>query len=855
MQRLPKYSNEPTDIGDLLPWAYLVAPGVVLNRNASLITTLRYRGPDLDSATKYELIAVSAQMNNLFRRLGDGWFFQIDAQRTPSTSYPSGENFPDPITYMIDEERRSVAETGVHFETNYYFTLGWLPPKASESAARAWFFTDPDGQRKNAASRDRQTITDWLDKFLVERTRLLEAFTAILPEVHALDDSELLTYLHDTISTKRHPVVPGDVSQELCRVLPDTPLIGGKEPRLGKHYMGVITVRQFPTHTTPGILDRLNRLGMAFRWVTRWVALDKATADKEMKKIQREWFSGRKSFMVILKELMSKSESALENPEALANAADANAAMQEIAAEAVGYGYFTQSLIVLDSDPRRLETKLRAVEREINGLGFVTVDEARDGNAIDAFLGAVPGNAQHNIRRPMVSTLNLAHAMPSSGVWAGPVYCQNDLFPGNSRLNHSPAHIFAVTGGTTPFRFSTYVGDVGHTLIVGPTGAGKSVFLNTAEAQFRRYEDAQVYIFDKGGSSRIVTDNVGGTFYDLGGVGSPAFQPLADVKDDLQRSWAQEWLIDIIIGEGIEMNPQRKRAIWDALNEMAAGPREQCTISAFTVLVQDPDIKQALHPFTVDGAHGHLLDATHDDVSLGSWLAFEMEELMNTPQVVMPVLSYLFHKLEQRFDAKRPSILVLDEAWLFLDHPAFSAKIREWLKVLRKANVAVWFATQSLADVAQSKILPTLIEACMTKIFLPNKSARNEEVAGVYRMFGLNDKQLDIIANSTPKSDYYLTSPQGNRLFSLGLGPLALAICGATGKEIQREALAIRRNTTGTREFNEAYLAHLVNKHDQEQLTKPAGERTASPLQWALDFVRSLDGGNAAPSRDTTAAA
>ena len=135
----------------------------------------------------------------------------------------------------------------------------------------------------------------------------------------------------------------------------------------------------------------------------------------------------------------------------------------------------------------------------------------------------------------MVSTLNLAHAMPSSGVWAGPVYCQNDLFPGNSRLNHSPAHIFAVTGGTTPFRFSTYVGDVGDTLIVWPAGAGKSVFLNTAEAQFRRYEDAQVYIFDKGGSSRIVTDNVGGTFYDPGRVGSPAFQPLAETGCSLVK--------------------------------------------------------------------------------------------------------------------------------------------------------------------------------------------------------------------------------------------------------------------------------------------------------------------------------
>lgn len=192
---------------------------------------------------------------------------------------------------------------------------------------------------------------------------------------------------------------------------------------------------------------------------------------------------------------------------------------------------------------------------------------------------------------------------------------------------------------------------------------------------------------------------------------------------------------------------------------------------------------------------------------------------------------------------------MLDEAWLFLDHPAFSAKIREWLKVLRKANVAVWFATQSLADVAQSKIMPTLIEACMTKIFLPNSSARNDEVAKFYRMFGLNDKQLDILASSTPKRDYYLTSPQGNRLFSLGLGPLALAVCGATGKEAQRDAIAIRKTTNSPVQFNEAYLSHLVNKHDQAQASKPESQRTQSPCNGRSTSCAPLI---AAPQRPAT---
>lgn len=833
MRRIPNYRTEPSDIGDLLPWAWLIAPGVVLNRNGSLMTTIRYRGPDLDSATKYELVSMTARMNNIMRRLGDGWFFFVDAQRVPSTAYPSGEGFPDPVSYLIDEERRAVFESGVHYETHYYLTLGWLPPKANESAARAWFFTDPDGERKQQEQRDRQTVNEWLETFEAERVRMTLALDGILPEADLLDSTQLLTYLHDCISTKRHVVQPGNVSQELCRVLPDTPLVGGKEPRLGRHYIGVITVRQFSPNTHPGLLDRLNRLDMAFRWVTRWVALDKLHADKELKKVRREWFSARKGFGTIIKELITGEGSALENPEAMANAADADAAMQELAVEAVSYGYLTQSIVVLDPDLSRLEKKLAMIEREINGLGFVTVNETEKGNPLDAFLGAVPGNCQHNIRRPMVSTLNLVHAMPSSAVWAGPLHCQNNLFPGNENRDSAPPHMFTVTGGTTPFRLSTFVGDVGHTMIVGPTGAGKSVLLNVLEAQWRRYPGAQTYIFDKGASSRVLTAGVGGTFYDLGGSDSPAFQPLARIDNERERQWAQDWLIDILIGEGVEIDPERKGAIWKALTSLASAPVEQRTISGFTILVADEKVKTALHPFTVDGAYGSYLDSAHDDLSLGSWLAFEMEELMNAKPIVMPVLSYLFHRLEERFkEGGAPSLLVLDEAWVFLDHPSFAAKIREWLKVLRKANVAVIFATQSLADVAQSAIVPTLIEACMTKIYLPNPSARNDEMAKVYRQFGLNEKQLDILMGATQKRDYYLTSPIGNRLFSLGLGNVALAYCAATGKKQQTRAMQILAEH-GEAEFNAVYLADVV------EATRDA-ESGESPAQWALDFIESL---------------
>lgn len=147
--------------------------------------------------------------------------------------------------------------------------------------------------------------------------------------------------------------------------------------------------------------------------------------------------------------------------------------------------------------------------------------------------------------------------------------------------------------------------------------------------------------------------------------------------------------------------------------------------------------------------------------------------------MVLPVLTYLFHRLEARFTG-RPTLLILDEAWVYLDNPAFAARIREWLKVLRKKNVAVVFATQSLADIANSSIAPAIIESCPQRLFLPNDRAMEPQSRNFYEQFGLNERQIELVSRAVPKRHYYLQSRRGNRLFELGLGPIAMALCASS---------------------------------------------------------------------------
>ena len=443
-----------------------------------------------------------------------------------------------------------------------------------------------------------------------------------------------------------------------------------------------------------------------------------------------------------MREVLYNEPAPLVDSDADNKAVDADAALQELGGDHVAFGYLTATVTVWDASRTRAAEKVRAVERVINARGFTTIREAV--NAVEAWLGSLPGHVYANVRQPLIHTLNLAHLVPLSAVWAGPA--RNDHLDG-------PPLLMAETGGTTPFRLSTHVGDVGHMLVVGPTGTGKSVLLALMALQFRRYPDSQVYVFDKGGSARATVLAMGGRHHALGVGGALAFQPLRHIDDPVVRSWAAEWIASLLAHEKVVLTPEVKETIWSALGNLASAPPTERTITGLSVVLQSNALRSALAPYTLEGPYGALLDAEEDELALADVQCFEMEELMQEAGAVLPVLTYLFHRLEVRFDG-RPTLLVLDEAWLFLDNPLFAGRIRDWLKTLRKKNVAVVFATQSLADIADSAIAPALIESCPQRIFLPNDRALEPQSREAYERFGLNARQIELIATAQPKSDY-----------------------------------------------------------------------------------------------------
>ncbi|QGM99874.1 conjugal transfer protein TrbE [Methylocystis parvus] len=770
MLNLAEYRRKPQSLADFLPWAALVAPGVVLNKDGSFQRTARFRGPDLESATQAELVGVTARLNNALRRLGSGWAIFFEAQHNPAQDYPAS-SFPDPVSALVEEERRAqFEEEGAHFESFYFLTLLFLPPEDDAAGAESWLY---EGR---SSEHDAKSV---LSAFIDRTDRLLQLIEGFAPEAKWLSDSETLTYLHSCVSTKRHGVRVPETPMHLDAILVDAPLTGGLEPRLGRAHLRTLTIMGFPSATWPGILDDLNRLAFSYRWSTRAIALDKTDAARVLTRIRRQWFAKRKSILAILKEVMTNEASVLLDADAHNKAMDADAALQDLGSDLIGEAYVTASFIVWDEDPRRADEKLRLAEKAIQGRDFTSMVETV--NALEAWLGSLPGHVYANVRQPPVSTLNLAHMIPLSAVWAGPLR--------DEHLNAPPLFL-ARTEGSTPFRFSLHVGDVGHTLVVGPTGAGKSVLLALMALQFRRYERSQVFVFDFGGSARAAVLAMGGSWHDLGGALSEdalepvALQPLANVVEAAERSWAAEWIAAILARENVGVTPEVKEHIWSALSSLASAPAHERTLTGLSILLQSNSLKRALKPYCLGGPHGRLLDSEVEHLGDADIQCFETEGLIGSA-AAPAVLSYLFHRIEGRLDGS-PTLLIIDEGWLALDDPGFSAQLREWLKTLRKKNASVVFATQSLADIETSPIAPAIVESCPTRIFLPNERAIEPQILSIYRRFGLNDRQIEIITRATPKRDYYCQSRRGNRLFELGLGPVALALCAASSKSDQK---------------------------------------------------------------------
>jgi type IV secretion system protein TrbE len=785
--KLERHRSRAEGLGDLLNYAAVVDDGVIIGKNGAFMTGWIYTGADNESSTEEERELLSYRINQALARLGSGWMIHVDAIRCPTANYSkrSQSYFPDPVSAAIDEERRAMCEhRGNLYEGQFVLTVSYFPPLLAEQRFVALLFDD-DAAKASKKTQTQQLLEQFKREVETIETRLSSAFklsrlglkTQLEENGTVAEFDEFLSHLQFCITGLRHRIRLPENPIYIDKLIGGQELWGGVTPRVGRKFVQVVAIDGFPLESQPGMLTELAELPVEYRWSSRYIFLDRHEALTALEKYRAKWEQKRIGFWSQVFHLPTTKV----NQDAINMVADADTAITEINSGEVGMGYYTSAVILMDEDRQRVEAVSRQIEKAINNLGFTARVESV--NTLDAFFGSLPGHGVENMRRPLLHTLNWADLLPTSTIPSGESTAPCPFYPPDS-----PPLMHCVTTGSSPFRLNLHVRDLGHTMMFGPTSAGKSTHLALIMAQLRRYKDMRIFVFDKGLSLYALTKAMRGNHYQIGGdVERLAFAPLQYLETRSDRAWALEWLETILRLNSVEPSPNQRKEIVESLANMIAQGHH--TISDFLSTVQDNDIRSALSDYTVDKPLGHVFDATSDGLGMSDLMTFEIEELMNlNERFALPILLYLFRRIERSLKGQ-PAAIILDEAWLMLQHDVFREKIRQWLRVLRKANCIVIMATQNVSDAVRSGILDVINEATPTKIYLPNAHALGEDAMALYRRLGLNRKQIEILATAIPKQQYYYVSERGRRLYELALGPLTLAFCGVSDKDSVAEVM------------------------------------------------------------------
>lgn len=811
---LDYFQKRDYGVSDLLLWGRFVDRSVVLNIDGSLLTSFNFRGDDLDSSTDDDLAYMSQYVNMAMCKLGNGWSIHLDCIRKRSVSYidESDCHFNNATDLLIDRERRfNYNQEDSHFENEYILNFTWLPP--SDGFERVAMVFNKQDEKKSKSSVD-------YSKHLITFKENIDNVISILKtkfRLRLLDDHEILSYLQYCVTGYYLKLKNPDFQYTDIRyVCANQDLIAGNNPKIGDKFFKVISLGEnFPNNSYPTILKSLSTLGFEYRWNTRFVFLDKPDAIKLLTRISKEHSQGRKAALSMIAEQTGIGGQAKINNDAdrLFNEAENAIDLSKIGG--VRFGIYTSSIIIYDADEESLAQKVKIVKSTINNLNFLA--RVEDMNCVEAYLGAMPSNVRQNLRQYPIHTMNLADLLPTTAVWAG--FNENQCRYYKEAKNNPPL-FYSSTTGNTPFRVSLHVGDIGHTLVVGSSRGGKSTLLNFIAAQHMRYKNAKVYLFDDKYSALPHCFAVNAAHYDIGADDIDiSFKPLEHIDSDSDYSTALEWLYLICELNDFKLKSEHRTVISDVLNSMReSSSNEQKTLSYFYYLLigRDPIIAENFKPYTKEGSglQSKIFDNKNDGLAFDNFNVFEMSKIMRTgSSVVLPTLLYIFNMIEKFADGS-PTLIIIDEASIALKSEAFSSILEDKIRRAAKLNISIILASQQISDITKSKLFDVLLDNCKTKFILPNQEASKDYNKALYASFGLNEKQISLIANALPQREYYYMSPLGNRIFTLNLQNCQTALPFLTKTGVEDINLA--------KEFKNKYDGlfgyHWLKHHDEPKL-------------------------------------
>jgi type IV secretion system protein VirB4 len=714
--------------GDRLPYQALVDENVVLLRDGSVMISLLVPGFSFETADSDELNAHAATREVLLRSALDARFILYHHVIRRRVHVELNGHFDDPLTAHIDARWRQKVGDRALFVNDQFVTLVRRPARGKAG----W----PD--RISRLLKRRRAERPEVDMSELRALRAaagsiaasLGAYGArLLGEYDGAGGrcSEVLELLSALCNGEMRSVRCPQDGTDISRMLPYKRLNFGLDAMElrgagGGGFAALLSLKDYPDSTAPGLTDALLRVPCELVLTETYAPLDRQVA--------------RERIDLALRRLRSADEEAMAERREMQSARDA------LGTGSVGFGDHHLSVLVRAEKLESLDPMAAACAAALADAGAIAVRE--DVNLEPGFWGQFPGNEAYLVRRALISSGNMA--------------CFGSLHGfalGQAEDNHwGEAVTLLQTTSATPYFFNFHKGDLGNFSIIGPSGSGKTVVMNFLVAQAQKFSPRTV-LFDKDRGAEVFIRGIGGVYSRIAAGHPTGFNPLALPDDPVNRAFLRDWLGVLLAASGAE----ELATIATAVDAAYANEPSLRRLTHFRELLaggrrpQPGDLASRLDAWIGVGELGWLFDNEEDLLDLSArTLGFDMTALLETPRLRTPVMMYLFHRIEERLDGE-PTMILIDEGWKALDDEVFAARIRDWLKTLRKRNALVGFATQSARDALDSRISTALVEQTATMIFMPNSRAKAEDYC---EGFGLSSHELDVIRTLPSHSRCFL---------------------------------------------------------------------------------------------------
>ena len=765
------WSAKEARVGDRLPYARLVDENTLLLRDGSLLTALQVPGLLFETEDTEALNAHAATREVMLRSTLDSRFVMYHHVIRRRVEVELDAEFTDPLARHIDARWKERLGSGSLFINDQFVTLIRRPARGKagwvEKASKAL-----NARKKDAVEVDPKDLRS-LRAAATGLVASLQPYGAALLGNYigpkGFENSEILELLSALYNGEMRPVRRPAEDRDIGHFLPyrrasfgldAMELRGSGEP----DFASILSLKDYPDATSPGLLDSLLRLPYEMVVSESYAPSERTTARERMD--------------LAIRRLRSVDE------EAQAERADMLAARDALGNGAVGFGDHHLSVLVRERTLPRLDDATAACSAALADTGAIVVRE--DTNLEPAFWAQFPGNEQYIVRRAMISSANMA----SFGSLHGFALGQAD---GN---HWGEAVTLLETTSATPFFFNFHNGDLGNFSVIGPSGSGKTVVMNFLAAQAQKFSPRTI-LFDKDRGAELFIRGIGGT-YDRIRSGEPTgFNPLSLPDTPANRGFLRDWLGVMLKAEGPEELQTVSHAV-DAAYENDASLRRLRNFRELLSGTRRPepgDLADRLSAWIHGGEYAWLFDNETDELDLNrKTLGFDMTALLENPRLRTPTMMYLFHRIEERLDGE-PTMILIDEGWKALDDEVFAARIRDWLKTLRKRNALVGFATQSARDALESRISTALVEQTATMVFMPNSRARPEDYCDG---FGLTSHELALIRTLPAHSRCFLVrQPDASVVVRLDLSNAPEVLTILSGRESSVRRLDLLREAVG----------------------------------------------------------